>query len=80
MCELVLRETNLLPHVNPGVMTREEIALLRRVSVSQGIMLENISERLCEKGGVHYGSPDKAPRVRLASGSMWLRSWPASSR
>jgi FO synthase len=67
MCELVLRETNLLPHVNPGVMTRAEIALLRRVSVSQGIMLENVSERLCEKGGVHYGSPDKVPEVRLAT-------------
>ena len=65
MCELVLRETSLLPHANPGVMTREEIALLRTVSVSQGIMLENVSERLCQKGGVHYGSPDKAPAVRL---------------
>jgi len=65
MCELVLRETSLLPHVNPGVMTREEIALLRSVSVSQGIMLESVSERLCRKGGVHYGSPDKAPAVRL---------------
>ena len=51
--------------INPGVMTREEIALLRTVSVSQGIMLENVSERLCQKGGVHYGSPDKAPAVRL---------------
>src|SRR6202795_1700849 len=67
MCELVLRETSLLPHVNPGVMTREEIAMLRRVSVSQGIMLESSSERLCEKGGVHYGSPDKAPGLRLAT-------------
>ncbi len=67
MCELVLRETSLLPHVNPGVMTRDEIAMLRRVSVSQGIMLESISERLCEKGGVHYGSPDKAPALRLAT-------------
>jgi len=67
MCELVLRETSLLPHVNPGVMTREDIATLRRVSVSQGIMLENISERLCQKGGAHYGSPDKQPAVRLAT-------------
>src|SRR3954451_22863680 len=47
MCELVLRETGLLPHANPGVMTREEIAALRRVSVSQGVMLESASERLC---------------------------------
>src|SRR5260221_2714792 len=65
MCALVLRETGLLPHANPGVMTREEIAGLRAVTASQGIMLESTSERLCEKGGVHYGSPDKHPAVRL---------------
>jgi FO synthase len=65
MCELVLRETGLLPHVNPGVMTREDIAALRDVSASQGIMLESSSARLCEPGGVHYGSPDKDPAVRL---------------
>jgi FO synthase len=55
----------LLPHANPGVMTREEIAGLREVTASQGIMLESTSERLCRQGGVHYGSPDKAPAVRL---------------
>ncbi|NQW54380.1 MAG: 5-amino-6-(D-ribitylamino)uracil--L-tyrosine 4-hydroxyphenyl transferase CofH [Rhodospirillales bacterium] len=65
MCSLVLRETGLLPHANPGIMTREEIAGLRAVTASQGIMLESTSERLCEKGGVHYGSPDKHPAVRL---------------
>jgi FO synthase len=65
MCGLVLRETGLLPHANPGVMTREEILGLRAVTASQGIMLESTSERLCEKGGVHYGSPDKHPAVRL---------------
>src|SRR5260370_3175732 len=65
MCGLVLRETGLLPHANPGVMTREEIAALRAVTASQGIMLESTSERLCEKGGVHYGSPDKHPAGRL---------------
>jgi FO synthase len=65
MCALLLRETSLLPHVNPGVMSREEVAMLRRVSVSQGIMLENISTRLGERGGVHYGSPDKAPAARM---------------
>jgi FO synthase len=65
MCALVLRETGLLPHVNPGVMTRDEIAALREVSVSQGLMLESISERLCQPGGVHYGSPDKLPALRL---------------
>jgi FO synthase len=66
MCELVLGETGLLPHVNAGVMTEDEIAALRRVSVSQGIMLESISQRLCEPGGPHFGSPDKDPQVRLA--------------
>ena len=65
MCALVLRETGLLPHVNPGVMTRDEISSLREVSVSAGIMLESTSERLCQQGGVHYGSPDKLPAVRL---------------
>ncbi len=65
MCALVLRETGLLPHANPGVMTREEIAALREVTASQGIMLESTSTRLCEPGGVHYGSPDKQPAVRL---------------
>jgi FO synthase len=65
MCELVLAETGLLPHVNPGVMTRAELALLRAVSASQGIMLETTSERLSQKGGPHYGSPDKWPQRRL---------------
>ena len=65
MCALVLKETTLLPHVNPGVMTREEIASLREVSASQGVMLESTSERLCQPGGVHFGSPDKKPAVRL---------------
>jgi FO synthase len=66
MCELVLAETGLLPHVNAGVMSEDEIAALRRVSVSQGIMLESISPRLCAPGGPHFGSPDKDPQVRLA--------------
>ena len=50
MCGLVLRETGLLPHANPGVMTREEIAALRAVTASQGIMLESTSERLVREG------------------------------
>ncbi len=65
MCALVLRETGLLPHANPGIMSRSEIAGLRNVTASQGIMLESLSERLCEPGGVHFGSPDKRPEVRL---------------
>ena len=65
MCDLVLKETTLLPHVNPGIMTHEDIATLRKVSISQGIMLENVSQRLMEKGQVHYQSPDKDPIKRL---------------
>ena len=65
MCELVIAETGLLPHINAGIMTAQEIAALRRVSVSQGIMLESISPRLSEPGGPHFGAPDKDPRVRL---------------
>ncbi len=65
MCALVLRETGLLPHANPGVMSGSEIAGLRTVTASQGIMLESLSTQLGEPGGVHYGSPDKQPHVRL---------------
>jgi FO synthase len=65
MCELVLAETGLLPHVNPGVMTRADLELLRPVSASMGLMLETTSERLSAKGGPHYGSPDKLPERRL---------------
>ncbi|OGA36999.1 MAG: 7,8-didemethyl-8-hydroxy-5-deazariboflavin synthase [Betaproteobacteria bacterium RIFCSPLOWO2_12_FULL_65_110] len=65
MCELVLEETGLLPHTNPGVLTRDELAHLRTVSVSQGLMLESASGRLCERGGPHHGSPDKHPAARL---------------
>jgi FO synthase len=65
MAGLVLKETGLLPHLNPGVMDRAEIEALRRVSVSQGIMLESASERLSRRGGPHFGSPDKAPSRRL---------------
>jgi FO synthase len=61
----VFDETGLLPHVNPGVMDAGEIAALRAVSVSQGMMLESASDRLCRKGGPHHGSPDKRPDVRL---------------
>jgi FO synthase len=59
--------TGLLPHVNPGVMTAADLELLRPVSVSAGLMLESVSERLCEPGGPHHGCPDKIPAVRLAT-------------
>ena len=67
MAALVLRETGLLSHLNPGVMGADEIAHLREVSVSQGLMLESASERLCQRGGPHFGSPDKRPAARLAT-------------
>ena len=62
---LVFEETGLLPHVNPGIMTASDIAALRAVSVSQGLMLESTAPRLGEKGGPHHGSPDKEPAARL---------------
>jgi FO synthase len=65
MAALVLDRTGLLPHLNAGVMSAEDLALLRRVSVSQGLMLETAAERLGVRGGPHFGSPDKQPSVRL---------------
>ena len=63
----VLIETGLLPHINAGNLTRDEMLALRDVSASMGIMLESASTRLCEKGMPHYGSPDKDPITRLAT-------------
>jgi FO synthase len=65
--QLVWRETGLLPHLNPGVMDAEEIAALRAVSVSMGLMLESGAERLGLRGGPHHRSPDKHPAARLAT-------------
>jgi FO synthase len=65
VCALVLKETSLLPHVNAGVMSEQELARLRKVSVSQGIMLETVSSRLGERGGAHFRSPDKDPWLRI---------------
>ena len=65
--EAVLRETSLLPHLNPGLMGARDYAALRPVSASMGLMLESVSERLCGSGMVHHGSPDKAPAARLAA-------------
>ena len=61
----VLKDTTLLPHLNAGVMTAEDLRNLRTVSVSQGLMLEGVSPRLHKKGGPHHGSPDKKPDVRI---------------
>jgi FO synthase len=64
---LVLDETGLLPHLNPGVMSPEDVRALRAVSVSQGLMLETLAERLAVRGGPHWASPDKLPGSRLAT-------------
>ncbi len=62
----VLEETGLLPHLNPGVMSWEEMNRLKPVSPSMGMMLETTSRRLFEeKGRAHHGSPDKDPAVRV---------------
>src|SRR5687768_4170257 len=62
----VLEETGLLPHLNPGVLSWEEIQRLKPVSASMGMMLETTATRLwSERGGPHFGSPDKEPAVRL---------------
>jgi FO synthase len=61
----VFKEVGLLPHLNPGLMEADDLAALRKVSISQGIMLESASARLCERGGPHFGSPDKDPAARL---------------
>jgi len=65
MCELVLRKTRLLPHPNPGLMSREWIARLAAVSPSMGLMLETTNAALLAPGGAHYQAPDKLPARRL---------------
>ena len=67
MAGRVLSETGLLPHVNAGVMGREDLLKLRAVSASQGLMLESGSLRLLAPGQPHHGSPDKHPAARLAT-------------
>lgn len=65
MCELVFTETGLLPHANCGVLTPDELRLLRPYNASLGLMLESVSERLLEVGQAHYGCPGKRPSLRL---------------
>ena len=65
MCALVLKETNLLPHVNAGTLSDDEIDMLKPVSASMGMMLETVSRRLTRKGMPHHGCPDKTPLQRL---------------
>ena len=77
MAQLVLEETGLLPHINAGVMDRDQIAKLRGVSVSQGLMLESASERLCRKGGDKQKHCEHASTVHCRSNKMQLGLMPA---
>ena len=61
----VLKETSLIPHLNPGCLTPNEIKKLKPLSGSMGLMVESLSSRLTEKGQPHYGSPDKDPLFRM---------------
>jgi FO synthase len=65
VCALVVRETGLLPHANPGLMSERDLAALREVNVSMGIMLESVSDRLLAPGAAHDRAPDKVPARRL---------------
>ena len=65
IAKIIVSETQLLPHINAGVMNADDLRKLRTVSASQGLMLESSAKRLCGKGGPHYGSPDKMPEKRL---------------
>ena len=65
MCELVLRETSLLPHPNPGLLSAEWIARLAAVSPSMGLMLESTNSDLLAPGAAHDNAPDKVPARRL---------------
>jgi FO synthase len=61
----VIEATGVLPHLNPGVMSYEDMARLKHVAASMGLMLETSSDRLSGRSGPHFGSPDKVPAVRL---------------
>ncbi|NJD68034.1 MAG: 7,8-didemethyl-8-hydroxy-5-deazariboflavin synthase subunit CofG, partial [candidate division NC10 bacterium] len=65
MCDRVMTETGLLPHVNPGTLDTAEMAILRDSTASMGLMLESVSTRLMQAGGPHHASPDKHPLHRL---------------
>ena len=65
MCALTLAESSLLPHANPGLMAERDLAALREVNVSMGLMLETVSERLLGEGEAHHRAPDKVPARRL---------------
>ncbi|WP_326537927.1 7,8-didemethyl-8-hydroxy-5-deazariboflavin synthase CofG [Pseudorhodoferax sp.] len=65
MCERVLRHSTLIPHVNAGTLTPDELRRIKAVSGSVGLMLESVSRRLVQLGGAHHACPDKVPLQRL---------------
>ena len=65
ICELILNNSTLLPHINAGTLSAEEILSLKSVSASMGMMLENTSRRLTKKGMPHFACPDKVPVQRV---------------
>ena len=65
MCELVLRETRLLPHANPGLLSAAWLRRLRRFNPSLGLMVETTSAALLRPGAAHHNAPDKVPSLRL---------------
>src|SRR4029077_6346575 len=67
MCDLVLRETTLLPHPNPGLLSAEWIRRLAAVAPSMGLMLESTNRALLAPGAAHDNAPDKLPAKRLCS-------------
>ena len=64
-CRIVVEETALLPHANPGVMGRGDLQRLKEFNPSMGLMLESVSERLLLPGAAHDNAPDKKPAARL---------------
>ena len=70
ICTMIINQSSLLPHVNPGTMNKREVLLLKPVSASMGMMLETISKRLNKKNGPHYACPDKVPIQRIRTLKM----------
>ncbi len=65
VCKVVLEETEILPHSNPGLMGQKDLRRLREVNISLGLMLESTSPRLTWPSGPHFNAPDKRPELRL---------------
>ena len=65
ICKMILKESSLLPHINAGTLSKDEISALKPVSASMGMMLENVSRRLTKRGMPHFACPDKVPVQRI---------------